>query len=65
MCLHSLAHARSRGYRALQFNFIVATNEPAVRPWQSLGFDTVGRLPAAFGHPACGFVDALVMYRLL
>ena len=65
MCLHSLAHARSRGYRAMQFNFVVATNERAVRLWQSLGFDTVGRLPAAFEHPSCGFVDALVMYRLL
>jgi len=65
MCVHSLAHARSRGYRAMQFNFVVATNERAVRLWQSLGFDTVGRLPAAFEHPSRGFVDALVMYRLL
>ena len=65
MCLHSLAHARSRGYRAMQLNFVVATNERAVRLWQSLGFDIVGRLPAAFEHPSCGFVDALVMYRLL
>ena len=65
MCVHSLAHARSRGYRAMQFNFVVATNEHAVRLWQSLGFDIVGRLPAAFQHPTCGFVDALVMYRLL
>lgn len=65
MCLHSLAHARSRGYRAMQFNFVVATNERAVRLWQSLGFDTIGRLPAAFEHPSCGFVDALVMYRSL
>ena len=65
MCVHSLAHARSRGYRAMQFNFVVATNDRAVRLWQSLGFDIVGRLPAAFEHPSCGFVDALVMYRLL
>jgi len=65
MCVHSLAHARSRGYRAMQFNFVVASNERAVRLWQSLGFDIVGRLPAAFQHPTCGFVDALVMYRLL
>jgi hypothetical protein len=49
----------------MQFNFVVATNERAVRLWQSLGFDIVGRLPAAFEHPSCGFVDALVMYRLL
>jgi ribosomal protein S18 acetylase RimI-like enzyme len=49
----------------MQFNFVVATNERAMRLWQSLGFDIVGRLPAAFEHTTCGFGDALVMYRLL
>jgi L-amino acid N-acyltransferase YncA len=65
MCQHSLAYARERGYRAMQFNFVVSTNERAVRLWQSLGFDTVGRLPAAFRHPEHGYVDALVMYKQL
>ena len=65
MCLHSLEHARSRGYRAMQFNFVVSTNERAVKLWQSLGFEVVGRLPGAFQHPIHGFVDALVMYQLL
>ena len=65
MCLHSLEHARSRGYRAMQFNFVVSTNERAVKLWQSLGFEIVGRLPGAFQHPIHGFVDALVMYQLL
>jgi ribosomal protein S18 acetylase RimI-like enzyme len=65
MCEHSLKHARSRGYRAMQFNFVVSTNERAVRLWRSLGFDTVGRLPGAFRHPDAGYVDAFVMYREL
>jgi ribosomal protein S18 acetylase RimI-like enzyme len=65
MCEHSLGHARSRGYRAMQFNFVVSTNECAVRLWQSLGFQIVGRLPGAFRHPTDGFVDAFVMYQLL
>jgi ribosomal protein S18 acetylase RimI-like enzyme len=39
MCEHSLTHARSRGYRAMQFNFVISTNERAVRLWQSLGFE--------------------------
>jgi L-amino acid N-acyltransferase YncA len=65
MCHHSLAHARERGYRAMQFNFVVSTNERAVRLWQSMGFEIVGRLPAAFRHPAHGYVDALVMYQSL
>src|SRR5215467_1175382 len=51
MCEHSLEHARSLGYRAMQFNFVVSTNERAVRLWLSFGFVVVGRLPAAFRHP--------------
>jgi len=65
MCGHSLDYARSRGFKAMQFNFVVSTNERAVRLWQSLGFETVGRLPRAFEHPRLGFVDALVMFRAL
>lgn len=65
MCEHSLEHARSRGYRAMQFNFVVASNERAVGLWQSLGFEIVGRLPRAFAHPTLGDTDALVMFRVL
>ena len=65
MCQHSLDHARLRGYRAMQFNFVVSTNERAVRLWESLGFKTVGRLPLAFRHPTRGYVDALVMFQSL
>ena len=65
MCVHSLDVARQRGFRAMQFNFVVSTNERAVRLWASLGFETVGRLSGAFLHPELGYVDALVMYRAL
>lgn len=65
MCAHSLDRARARGFRAMQFNFVVSTNERAVTLWQRHGFDIVGRLPAAFDHPSRGPVDALVMYRML
>jgi len=65
MCEHSLKRARERGFRAMQFNFVVSTNERAVRLWQSFGFEIVGRLPKAFRHPQAGFVDAFVMYREL
>jgi ribosomal protein S18 acetylase RimI-like enzyme len=65
MCLHSLERARERGFRGMQFNFVVTTNERAIKLWTSLGFNIVGRLPLAFEHPALGFVDALVMYRSL
>ncbi len=62
MCEHSLQYARARGFRAMQFNFVVSSNERAVRLWQDLGFFTAGRLPGAFNHPSLGFVDALVMF---
>ncbi|MBW4022605.1 MAG: GNAT family N-acetyltransferase [Proteobacteria bacterium] len=62
---HVLDHARARRFRAMQFNFVVGSNEPAVRLWTSLGFETLCRLPEAFDHPALGFVDALVMFRKL
>lgn len=62
MCLHSLERAKERGFQAMQFNFVVSTNERAIKLWTSLGFEVVGRLPLAFEHPTQGFVDALVMY---
>jgi ribosomal protein S18 acetylase RimI-like enzyme len=65
MCEHSQTWAIGHGFRAMQFNFVVSTNERAVRLWQRLGFEIVGRLPGAFRHPTAGFVDALVMYKTL
>jgi ribosomal protein S18 acetylase RimI-like enzyme len=65
MCEHSQQVALELGYEAMQFNFVASTNEGAVRLWQKLGFEIVGRLPKAFKHPSQGNVDALVMYKWL
>lgn len=65
MCVHSIEHARRQGFRAMQFNFVVKTNERAVRLWQKFGFEIVGQLPKAFLHPQLGYTDAYVMYREL
>ncbi len=65
MCDHSQREAVARGFRAMQYNLVVATNEGAVRLWQRHGFAIIGRLPGAFRHPRLGFVDALVMYKQL
>ncbi len=65
MCLHSLQRSRERGFRAMQFNFVVSANSRAVKLWSDLGFKIVGCLPGAFEHPEHGFVDALVMYKQL
>jgi ribosomal protein S18 acetylase RimI-like enzyme len=65
MCSHSLEYARARGFRAMQFNFVVSTNQRAIALWYSLGFEIVARLPQAFLQPTRGYVDAFVMYRSL
>jgi ribosomal protein S18 acetylase RimI-like enzyme len=65
MCEHSQKVARELGYKAMQFNFVVSTNEGAIRLWEKLGFETAGRLPKAFHHPVLGYVDALIMYKWL
>jgi ribosomal protein S18 acetylase RimI-like enzyme len=62
---HSLQRARERGFKAIQFNFVVSTNERAIRLYRSFGFDTVGRLPLAFRHPTLEYVDVLVMFKTL
>jgi ribosomal protein S18 acetylase RimI-like enzyme len=65
MCVHSQRTAVALGYRAMQFNSVVATNTGAIQLWERLGFETVGRLPKAFLHPEGGHVDCLVMYKWL
>jgi L-amino acid N-acyltransferase YncA len=64
LCQHSLAEARRLGFRAMQFNFVVATN-PAVRLWTKMGFSIIGRLPLAFREANGAYGDALIMYQLL
>jgi L-amino acid N-acyltransferase YncA len=65
MAEHSLSEARRLGFRAMQFNFVVSTNTPAIRLWQGLGFRIAGTLADAFHHPEEGYVDVYVMYRSL
>ena len=62
---HCLDEARRLGFRAMQFNFVISTNEPAVKLWQDLGMKIVGTLPGAFRHPKKGYVDVHVMYQWL
>lgn len=66
---HSIQAARQAGYRAMQFNLVVSTNQPAVALWKSLGFEVLATLPGAFRRGGSGhehfYVDALVMWRQL
>jgi ribosomal protein S18 acetylase RimI-like enzyme len=65
MAEHCLHEARRLGFRAMQFNYVVATNTAAIRLWHDLGFEIAGTLANAFRHPDKGYVDVYVMYRLL
>lgn len=65
MAEFSLEEARKSGYTAMQFNFVVKSNEIAVRLWQNLGFEIIGEIPEAFQHKENGLTNALIMYRKL
>ena len=65
MAEFSLEEARRLGYQAMQFNFVVKSNEIAVRLWQNLGFEIIGEIPEAFQHIENGLTNALIMYRKL
>jgi ribosomal protein S18 acetylase RimI-like enzyme len=56
-------HARAAGFTAVQYDFVVSTNESAIALWARLGFEIVGRPPGAFRHPTQGLIDAVVMFR--
>lgn len=61
----ALALGKSLGYHTMQFNFVVSTNDIAVKLWQSLGFKIVGTLPKGFDHAKNGLVDVYIMSRSL
>jgi GNAT superfamily N-acetyltransferase len=63
MCAHSIECAREAGFKAMQYNFVVSSNEGAMRLWQKHGFAVVGRVPRAFRHARLGLVDVFVMHR--
>lgn len=65
MCEHSLTEARRMGFRSMQFNLVVSTNQTAVRLWESCGFRVLCVLPEAFLHPNKGYVGACLMHRHL
>jgi len=62
---HSISQARSDGFVAMQFNYVVSTNVAAVALYEKLGFAIVGTLPKAFRHKRLGLVDAYVMHQFL
>jgi L-amino acid N-acyltransferase YncA len=65
LCAYSVDWARGAGYRAMQFNAVVASNTHAVALYRSLGFEVIGTLPEGFRHPGLGYVGLHIMHRAL
>lgn len=61
----SLVEAKNLGYKAMQFNLVIKSNEKAVHLWKSIGFEVIGEIPDAFDHQQNGMTNALIMYRKL
>lgn len=65
MAEFSLVEAKKLGFTAMQFNFVVKSNEVAVKLWQSVGFEIIGEIPKAIRHSHLGLTNAYIMYREL
>lgn len=65
LCKHSKKEAVNLGFSAIQFNFVLKSNENAVHLWQKLGFKIIGEIPEACQHVKFGFVNAYIMYQKL
>lgn len=61
-CLH---RAKELGYRVLQFNAVVATNTPARRLYEQLGFVQLGTIPGGFLMPDGHYEDICPYYHEL
>lgn len=61
----SLEESKRLGFTAMQFNFVVKSNEYAVKLWQSIGMEIIGEIPDAFDHAENGMTNAYIMYRKL
>lgn len=65
MGLHALEEAKDRGFLAMQFNFVIQTNQRALSLWTKLGFNVIGEIPESYRHPQMGLVSALILYKKL
>lgn len=59
----SLEQAARKGFRGLQFNAVVASNESAIHLYEDLGFTRVGTIPAGFINGMGAYEDMYIYYR--
>lgn len=65
IAVHSFETALTAGFRAMPFDFVIASAVVAVGLWQAMGSAILGRVPAAFDDPQVGLVDGLIVHRCL
>ncbi len=61
----SMEQAKKLGFRILQFNAVVSTNEPALRLYKKLGFMQLGIIPGGFLMKDGHYQDIIPHYHVL
>lgn len=62
---HCLDKGKELGFRILQFNAVVSTNEYALRLYEKLGFVRLGTIPGGFLMKDGHYEDIILHYHLL
>ena len=61
----SMEQGKKLGFRILQFNAVVSTNEPALRLYKKLGFTQLGIIPGGFLMKDGHYQDIIPHYHVL
>ena len=60
---HSLMQARRLGFRIMQYNAVVHTNQAAIKLYEKLGFTALGTIPGGFMKKDESYVDIVPFYK--
>lgn len=62
---HCMSKAKELGFRILQFNAVVKSNQRALRLYEKLGFVKLGVIPGGFLNKDGTYEDIIPHYRVL
>lgn len=65
LVLDCMERARELGYKVLQFNAVVASNQGALRLYDRLGFQRLGTVPGGYRMSDGGYEDIILFYITL